>query len=169
MMSPALNKAFRKMLREVRNRVKYNDYSLVDPEVTFLPTDLSLMLGYLYKSSIRSNLTEGIKSDKNETLVGKTPLECYEEIVSDIEKFTGLFHLHDDASFDVELRQKYRIGPLEKKFRKDQNPEKRKKVTQLRAIATYFLNQIKEKASRHQDVSKLVDKGVLQHKISALD
>ena len=56
MLCPDLNKAFRKLLKTIRARFKYNDYSMVDPEMGFLPTDLSLMLGYLYKRSIRKNL-----------------------------------------------------------------------------------------------------------------
>lgn len=78
MLSPELNKAFRVMLRDVRNRVKFNDFSLVDPDVTFLPTDLSLMLGYLYKRSIRNNLTEGIRSDKDLSTAAKSGSEMYD-------------------------------------------------------------------------------------------
>ena len=58
MLDPHLNKAFRKLLKQIRARFKYNDYSMVDPEMGFLPTDLSLMLGYLYKRSIRKNLQD---------------------------------------------------------------------------------------------------------------
>lgn len=60
MLSPILGEAFRKMLKEIRRRFKYNDYSMVDPEIGFLPTDLSMMLGYLYKRSIRKNLSDHI-------------------------------------------------------------------------------------------------------------
>ena len=58
MLSPELDQAFRKLLKEIRRRFKYNDFSMVDPEVGFLPSDLSLMLGYLYKRSIRKNLSD---------------------------------------------------------------------------------------------------------------
>lgn len=42
-------------------------------------------------------------------------------------------------------------------------------MTQLRAIATYFLNQIKQRAERHKDVGSFVEKGVLNHKIDVID
>ena len=54
--------------------------------------------------------------------------------------------MHDDASFDSELREKYRVGPMEKKFRSEQNPQKRKELDKMRAITTYFLKQIRERA-----------------------
>jgi len=58
MLSPGLEKAFRDLLKEIRRRFKYNDFSMVDPEIGFLPSDLRLMLGYLYKRSVRQNLTD---------------------------------------------------------------------------------------------------------------
>ena len=58
MLSPELDQAFHKLLKEIHRRIKYNDFSMVDPEVGFLPSDLSLMLGYLYKRSIRKNLSD---------------------------------------------------------------------------------------------------------------
>ena len=63
MLSPELEKAFSTMLKEVRKRFKYGDYSMVDPEVGFLPSDLRLMLGYLYKRSVRQNLSNKIQTD----------------------------------------------------------------------------------------------------------
>ena len=58
MLSPELDKAFRIALKEVRRSFKYNDYSVVDPEVTFFPSDLRLMLNYLYKRSLRTNFSD---------------------------------------------------------------------------------------------------------------
>jgi len=40
MLSPELEKAFRIVLKEVRRSFKYNDYTMVDPEVSFMPPDL---------------------------------------------------------------------------------------------------------------------------------
>ena len=67
MLSPELERAFRDLLKEIKRRCKYNDYSMMDPEISFLPSDLSLMLGYLYKRSIRKNLTDQIVSHKQES------------------------------------------------------------------------------------------------------
>ena len=53
MLSPDIQKAFQELLTDIRRRFKYNDFSMVDPEIGFLPTDLRLLLGYLYKRSIR--------------------------------------------------------------------------------------------------------------------
>ena len=54
MLSPLLEKAFRRLLTDIRYRCSYNDFSMVGPEpVGFLPSDLRLMLGYLYKRSVR--------------------------------------------------------------------------------------------------------------------
>ena len=52
MLSPLLEKAFRRLITEIRIRFKNNDYSMVGPEVGYLPSDLRLMLGYLYKRSV---------------------------------------------------------------------------------------------------------------------
>lgn len=53
MLSPELEKAFRKLLTDIRDRFKHLDFSMVDPEIGFLPSDLRLMLAYLYKRSVR--------------------------------------------------------------------------------------------------------------------
>lgn len=39
----------------------------------------------------------------------------------------------------------------------------------MRAIATFFLNQIKQKAERHKDMGSLIEKGVLNHKIDIIN
>ena len=53
MLSPELEKAFRRLLIDARTRFNYCDFSMVDPNIGFLPSDLRLMLGYLYKRSVR--------------------------------------------------------------------------------------------------------------------
>ena len=138
---------------------------MVDPEVGYLPSDLSLMLGYLYKRSIRKNLSDQIVTDKMSTTQHIGAGELIDQIGDDYNRFVSLFHLHDDASYDKELRQKYRIAPLEKKFRKDQNPAKREELLRLRAITTFFLNRIKEKAVSNASAKNLVEKSLLQSTI----
>ena len=117
MLSPELEEAFRKLLKEIRRRFKYNDFSMVDPEVGYLPSDLGLMLGYLYKRSIRKNLQDQISSDKIGSTQNMTSTDLHDSIAADYKRFTSLFHLHDAARYDQELRQKYRIGPIERRFR----------------------------------------------------
>ena len=73
MLSPELEKAFRKLLTEIRRRFKYLDFSMVDPDIGYLPSDLGMMLGYLYKRSVRQNLTNKIISDKLKTTATMTP------------------------------------------------------------------------------------------------
>ena len=77
---------------------------MVDPEVGYLPTDLSLMLGYLYKRSIRKNLSDQIVSDKIKSTQNMAVSELHDKIDNDYSRFASLFHLHDDASYDKELR-----------------------------------------------------------------
>ena len=81
-----------------------------------------------------------------DSTAGMSITDLHESMVDDIQRFTSLFHLHDEANLDQELRQKYKIGMLEKEFRADHAPEKRKELTRLRAITTFFLNRIKERA-----------------------
>ena len=40
----------------------------------------------------------------------------------DYELFKNLFSIYDEANYDGELRQRYRVAPFERKFRKDQSP-----------------------------------------------
>ena len=87
--------------------------------------------------------------------------ELQDQIFDDFKRFTSLFHLHDDADYDQELRQKYRIGNQERKFRQDQKPEKREKRARLTAITTFFLNRIKERALESQSMRKLVDPSII--------
>ena len=53
MLSPELEAAFRQLLTDIRRRFKYKDFSMVNPDVGFLPSDLRMMLTYLYKRSVR--------------------------------------------------------------------------------------------------------------------
>lgn len=84
---------------------------MVDPEIGFLPSDLSLMLAYLYKRSVREQLSDKIKSHKLDSTQDMTTAELFEHVVHDLNRFTDLFHLHDDGNFDIELRTRYRVGP----------------------------------------------------------
>lgn len=100
MLSPELQKAFRELLTEIRRRFKYHDFSMIDPEVGYLPSDLSLMLGYLYKRSVRENLQDQITSHKLESTQEMTTKELFERVIHDFDRFTDIFHLHDDGNFD---------------------------------------------------------------------
>ena len=66
MLSPEVDLAFRELLTDIRRRFKYNDYDTVAVDVNFLPTDLGLMLGFLYRKSLRHQLAANIVSDKEE-------------------------------------------------------------------------------------------------------
>ena len=56
MLSPEVDATFRKLLVSIRERFKYGDYAAAAVDVNFLPTDLGLMLGFLYKKSMRHRL-----------------------------------------------------------------------------------------------------------------
>ena len=149
MLSPELEKAFRKLLTEIRRRFKYLDFSMVDPDIGYLPSDLGMMLGYLYKRSVRQNLTGKIISDKLKTTATMTQTEVDNRVEEDLKLFASLFTMHDDGNYDAELRHRYCVSNFEKKFRKDQSVNRRADVAKMRAITTFFLKRIKDIATQN--------------------
>ena len=162
MLSPELEKAFRRLLIDARTRFNYCDFSMVDPNIGFLPSDLRLMLGYLYKRSVRQNLQDRIVSDKIKSISELTVEEVKEKVEEDLQMFASLFQMHEENNFDAELRQQYTVTPYERKFRKDQQLGRRTELNRLRAISTFFLKRIKSMAESHSEIKKLVEQDVRQ-------
>ena len=104
MLSPVLEKAFRTLLTEIRSKFKNLDFSMVDPEIGFLPSDLRLMLGYLYKRSVRQNLHGRIVSDKIKSTNSMTTAAVDNVVENDLKMFSKMFSMHDDENYDTELR-----------------------------------------------------------------
>ena len=108
---------------EIRQRFKYNDFSAAAADVNFLPTDLGLMLGFLYRKSLRRQLTASIVSDKEEHFAAASNANDVSNATrADFMQWASLFRAHDDETYSMELRNKFKIQSLERRFRVDQDP-----------------------------------------------
>ena len=158
MLSPAVDRAFRELLLDIRQRFKYGDFSTAAANVNFLPTDLGLMLGFLYRKSLRRQLAASIVSDKEEHFeAGQSANDISNATRADFMQWASLFHVHDDDTYSMELRSRFKIQALEKRFRLEQDPQKQREANLLFDLSAFFLGRLKEKAQRSEELRRVVD------------
>ena len=109
-----MDREFRELIKEVRKKYFRHDYSMCKTDDSiFLPTDLSLMMQYLYKNQQKKALKEGIISNKNEHIRGLSTPEIVSLTRLDIKRFLDILTISDDHSFEKRLRKIYHISQLE--------------------------------------------------------
>ena len=83
---------------------------MASPGMGFLPHNLKLMLGYIYKCSVRQNLSGSIVSDK---VTSTATIPCHEvqsQVDDDLQKFVSMLSLHSEENKDFEQRQCYQVS-----------------------------------------------------------
>ena len=125
------------------------------------------MLGYLYKKSLRKQLDGSLVSDKDEVFYElKNDNDVSNATHDDLVQWAGLFHFHVPGSYAQELRKRFKIQALERKFRKEQEPQKVREANLLFDLSSFFLNQLKEKAIHNEHLKRVVDADMIPSKLA---
>ena len=110
MLSPEVDQTFRELLLDIRQRFKYGDYAAAAVDVNFLPTDLGLMLGFLYRKSLRHRMAQNMVSDKEDHFDSSLNAnDVSNRTHADFMQWVSLFRVHDDDTYSMELRNKFKI------------------------------------------------------------
>jgi len=108
------------MIRSIRKRNKNHDYSMLSTDDRlFLPTDLSLMMQYLYKRNYQNELKSGIILNKIPDIKTQSSTEIGNQIEDDYNRFIKLLSFNEDYPFERRMRKIYHISKIESKFRRD--------------------------------------------------
>ena len=81
-------------------------------------------------------------------------------------QWVSLFRVLDDDTYSMELRNKFKIQALERRFRLAQDPQKLREANLLFDMSTFFLNRLKEKAQHSEQLRQLVDADMIPSKIA---
>lgn len=135
----SVEKHFSKMIKAIRKKNHQHDYSMLTTEDHFfLPTDLSLMMQYLYKKNYQNELKSGIIFNQIENIKTKSNIEIGNQIEDDYNRFIKLLSITDDSDFEQRLRKIYHISLIETKFRRDQSPLRRQHLNLFKKVSKYF-------------------------------